>query len=139
LKKILMSQLANIGCILSEERDGLMVRKIIQGGSAHLSGRIAVGDIILLIDNVPTRSLQATSLQLSSRPTGSLFTLLMRRKEDQQSEQVMIITQNSPWHRLENEDAPCGISAALNVIREGVRVDQVRSGAQTTYMWWCVR
>ncbi len=139
MKKILMSQLANIGCILSEERDGLMVRKIIQGGSAHLSGRIAVGDIILLIDNVPTRSLQATSLQLSSRPTGSLFTLLMRRKEDQQSEQVMIITQNSPWHRLENEDAPCGISAALNVIREGVRVDQVRSGAQTTYMWWCVR
>uniref|UniRef100_A0A7S0QD80 PDZ domain-containing protein n=1 Tax=Cryptomonas curvata TaxID=233186 RepID=A0A7S0QD80_9CRYP len=65
---------------------------------------------------------------MSSRPTGSLFSLHVRRKEDQQSEQVMVITQNSQRHRLENEDPPCGISAALNVIREGVRVDQILSG-----------
>ncbi len=120
-----MSQLGSIGCILSEERDGLVVRKIIQGGSAHLSGRIAVGDTIYQIENVPTRTLQSISLHLSSRPTGSLFTLHVRRKEDQQSEQVMAITQNSQRHRLENDEPPCGISAALNVIREGVRVDQV--------------
>jgi C-terminal processing protease CtpA/Prc len=122
-----MSQLGSIGCILSEERDGLVVKKIIQGGSAHLSGRIAVGDTILQIEKVASRTLQSFSLQLSSRPTGSLFTLLMRRKEDQQSEQVMVITQNSQRHLLEIEDAPCGISAALNVIQEGVRVDQVLS------------
>jgi C-terminal processing protease CtpA/Prc len=122
-----MSQLGSIGCILSEERDGLVVKKIIQGGSAHLSGRIAVGDTILQIEKVASRTLQSISLQLSSRPTGSLFTLLMLRKEDQQSEQVMVITQNSERHRLEIEDAPCGISAAMNVIQEGVRVDQVIS------------
>jgi C-terminal processing protease CtpA/Prc len=122
-----MSQLGSIGCVLSEERDGLVVRRIIQGGSAHFSGRMAVGDTILQIDNVPTRTLQSIFLLLSSRPTGSLLTLLLRRKEDQQSEQVIIISQESPWHRMENDDAPCGISAALNVIREGVRVDQVIS------------
>lgn len=121
-----MTSVGSIGCVLSEEREGLVVKKIVQGGSAHLSGQIAVDDTLLEIDDKPVRTLQAVSQLVSSRPIGSLFSLLLKRGGDMHIEQVSVLSQAQ--RPAEDYKEPCGISAALNVVREGVRVDQVSRG-----------
>jgi C-terminal processing protease CtpA/Prc len=115
-----------MGCVLSEERDGLVVKKIVQGGAAHLSGRIAADDILLGIDGLAMRTLQTVAIHLASRPIGSLFTLLLKREGDLQIEKVALLSQAQ--RPVEDYKEPCGISAALNVVPEGVRVDQILSG-----------
>ena len=120
-----MAQTGSIGCVLSEEKDGLIVKKIIQGGSAHLSGRIAAGDMLLEIDGMIVRTLHSVSQHVSNRPVGSLFSLLIKRGGDEQKETVSVLSQTQRPLLEDNKD-PCGISAALNVVREGVRVDQVK-------------
>ena len=113
-----------IGCILTEINDNIVVKKIMHGGPAHLCGRIGVGDVVLQMDDIPIVSLQTAIQIVSGKGSGSLITLLIRRVSDRRTELVKLVRQDVTL-QISDEPSNFGISAALNVVNHGVRVDQV--------------
>ena len=96
---------------------------LVQGGPAHLSGRIASGDKVLEIDGTQVHDIQTAMFMVTNSAAGTLIRLNIRRSSDLRTETVQMLRQTTVERSDDRE--PCGIAAALNVIHEGVRVDQV--------------
>ena len=122
-----LQHLVSIGCVVSESRKSLIISQVTHGGPAHLSGRIAVGDAIFEIDHEPIKSLNETLNQLSALPTGTLLTLTYRRCNDEKTEHVSVLSKAPVRGELPgaHDTKPCGISVAINVMPQGVLVEQV--------------
>ena len=115
-----------IGVVLHSDAHGVFVHRVLHGGPAHLSGKIATGDYVEEVDRKRVYSAQDAADCLRT-PLGTPIEIRLRQGGSGDSSYVYLLRQDV---EVESDviDQSVGISAALRVVKEGVAVDKVMPG-----------
>ena len=105
----------------------MQIQGLLAGGSAHLSGKLAVGDYIDAIDDEACSDAEHAA-ELLRGADGTLVTLLVRHGgfDVGRPDRIKLIRHPAPGRDDPGETV--GVSAVLRVVPGGVKIDQVVPG-----------
>lgn len=99
IRTTLRKEFAGIGVVLREEFDGVYVADLINGSPAHRSQKIAVGDLIVSLNNQSIADKEFDHiLDMMKGESGSTLTLELFKKEQCQVESVDLIREKVILH-----------------------------------------
>jgi len=114
-----------VGVALRQDAFGVYVHRVLHGGPAHLSGKIANGDYMEEVGGTQILNVAEASAHLNG-PLSSLVEIRVRQGGGGDSSAVYLLRQDVDAGEV--LDDTVGIAAALRVVRDGVTVDQVMPG-----------